>query len=599
MDISTEEQCGPPMTHGSQPHTTPGRPRIRTLAFAGLRRLNPFVCSAKGAELLAAWHDNCQIYEFGDINVFAGRNGAGKSTVLDLVAMFGVPGKFGTLPRENRKSDSHCLIDLRFENGAALHATVLPHPLDGFAMPPRQAGDFLHDYQHVQLFVLANGTLSQHCKNVSKVALDESSVAWLAGALAPLQCRVSVWDRDATPSHDALAAMLNRLAAHLSGLESDPHAPLEERPPHSEWMDSRHVFIVFERNKLAAYLSDDRTQANNVSPEALPSGWRSAASLLTCLDAVPDGSICVLEEPDSHMHPALQRAVIAEMAHIIWSKGLQVFLSTHAMSFQSRFLWNASAPSLDVKFFEAAAHELHTGIDERRMLDMLGISGGECGASNGIIWVEGPSDRIYVKHWLALHCAHIGTPLPLEHRDYSFAFHGGAVLAHLGAHGSSQRLDVSRLNRNFVVLMDQDNDIGDGIASEKVNAAKQAMLDDIRRLNSPSCVGLLTPGYTIESSLPEDFRSQYFKPEGDRLLHIRGKKVAIARRYESRFVDWRTCFDPALTMQPVIERILSAIQHWNGLSNSRPGAVLARQSCRNCLCGRHSHHHGPPATHEV
>ncbi len=588
MDISTEEKCGvSPMAPSSQPHATHSRPRISTLAFAGLRRLNPFVCSAKGADLLAAWHDNRQIYEFGDINVFAGRNGAGKSTVLDLVAMFGIPGKLGTLPRENRKSDSHCLIDLRFENGAALHATVLPNPLDGFAMPPRQAGDFLHDYQHVQLFVLANGTLSEHCRNVSKVALDASSTAWLNGALAPLQCRVSVWDRDARPPHDALAATLNRLAAHLSGLESDPHAPLEERPPHSEWMDNRHVFIVFERNKLAAYLSDDRTQANIVSPEALPSGWRSAASLLTCLDAAPDGSICVLEEPDCHMHPALQRAVIAEMARIVWSKGLQVFLSTHAMSFQSRFLWNASAPSLDVKFFEAGAHELHTGIDERRMLDMLGISGGEYGVSNGIIWVEGPSDRIYIKHWLALHCAHIGAPLPLEHRDYSFAFHGGAVLAHLGAHGSTtQRLDLSRLNRNFVVLMDRDDDIGDDIAPEKVNAAKQAMLDDIRILNSPSCVGLLTPGYTIESSLPKEFRSTYFKEEPDRLLHIKGKKVAIARHYESRFVDWMTCFDSALTMQPVIEQILSAIHHWNGQPPSQPGTVLARQACRNCICNR-------------
>jgi hypothetical protein len=45
-----------------------------------------------------------------------------------------------------------------------------------------------------------------------------------------------------------------------------------------------------------------------------------------------------------------------------------------------------------------------------------------------VIWVEGPSDRIYIRHWLKLADAHL-----TEEVHFSIMFYGGKLLSHLSA----------------------------------------------------------------------------------------------------------------------------------------------------------------------
>jgi len=297
------------------------------------------------------------------------------------------------------------------------------------------------------------------------------------------------------------------------------------------------------------------------------------------------------------MHPSLQRAIIAEISKLARRKKLQIFLSTHSMTFQSRYVWNVD---VNPKFFEADAHKLHTGINERRMLEMLGISGAEYGACNGVIWVEGPSDRIYIKHWMQLYCGHAQLPFPQEHRDYSFAFHGGAVLSHIGAQDAKGRVDISRLNRNFVLLMDRDNNIGDGVDPKRTNAAKEAILKETQAIGSKLCAALVTPGYTIESSLPARYRKAFFKLSRGRLHHIRGKKVAIAMQYVKEYETWDSCFDQQAHMGETIRAIVETVFQWSshlncdvkGRTGVRPGPLITSRGCADCSiassCGRHS-----------
>jgi AAA15 family ATPase/GTPase len=73
---------------------------ITRIAFCGLRRLNPFNCLTE--EPLAAWCRARSWFDFGVVNVFIGANGAGKSTVLELVDLLRHPERLVTLPRENR-----------------------------------------------------------------------------------------------------------------------------------------------------------------------------------------------------------------------------------------------------------------------------------------------------------------------------------------------------------------------------------------------------------------------------------------------------------------------------------------------------------------
>jgi len=247
-------------------------------------------------------------------------------------------------------------------------------------------------------------------------------------------------------------------------------------------------------------------------------------------------------------------------------KGLQLFVSTHSLTIQSRPTW---PPEVDARFFEVTADGMREGIRQRQLLDDLGINGADQGTSNGVVWVEGPSDRIYLKHWIEIYCRHTGRLAPAEYVDYMFAYHGGALLAHLTAESDdSSQINVSRINRNFVVLMDDDGDFDEtgAVRCSTGAAGKRAILARIAAIGSPACVGLSTAGYTIEASLPEAFRSKYFRFDatGVRLTHVAGKKVAIARRYVARYSAWGTCFDPEFPMDDVVRTLLNTIDLWGG-----------------------------------
>lgn len=309
-------------------------------------------------------------------------------------------------------------------------------------------------------------------------------------------------------------------------------------------------------NYLGAYLSDDFEQSSHVQVQALPAGWRAISSLLYYFQTRADDEVCLLEEPETHLHPALQRTIVRSMCEVVRQKRLQIFIATHSMTFQSRFAWQ---DDIDVRYFEADAHELRVGIQERAMLDSLGISGAELGTSNGVVWVEGPSDRLYYKHWIGLLCRARGIPEPIEHVDYCFAFHGGSILTHFTPGTEEKNIDVSRLNRHFTVIVDRDLDAE---APDVVASTKDVLEKWIQGIASPKCRLLRTPGYTIESSLPYEFRKTYFRYRGPRLRLVRGKKVVIAQRYCSQYSDWEGCFDPDKSMEALVGALVDVIRSW-------------------------------------
>src|SRR5690606_15355840 len=86
----------------------------------------------------------------------------------------------------------------------------------------------------------------------------------------------------------------------------------------------------------------------------------------------------------------------------------------------------------------------------------LGYKASDILQSNCIIWVEGPSDRIYLNYWLAS----INTKM-IEGVHYSIMFYGGRLFSHLTALDAEEVderiedfISVRNLNRNTVILFD-------------------------------------------------------------------------------------------------------------------------------------------------
>ncbi len=114
--------------------------------------------------------------------------------------------------------------------------------------------------------------------------------------------------------------------------------------------------------------------------------------------------------------------------------------------------------------------------------------------ANCVIWVEGPSDRIYLNWWLGSIDRDI-----VEGIHYSIMFYGGRLASHLSQAPESAEItdfiSLRRLNRRGVMVIDSDRDT----AHAQINATK-------RRLQAEFDEGpghaWITDGREIENYLP-------------------------------------------------------------------------------------------------
>ena len=83
----------------------------------------------------------------------------------------------------------------------------------------------------------------------------------------------------------------------------------------------------------------------------------------------------------------------------------------------------------------------------------LGYRASDLLQSNCIIWVEGPSDRIYLNHWIGTVASDL-----VEGLHYSIMFYGGRLLSHLSALDPEVDgfISLRRLNRNISIVIDSD-----------------------------------------------------------------------------------------------------------------------------------------------
>lgn len=102
----------------------------------------------------------------------------------------------------------------------------------------------------------------------------------------------------------------------------------------------------------------------------------------------------------------------------------------------------------------------------------LGLRASDLVQSNAVVWVEGPSDRVYMKAWLA----EIAPEL-IEGVHFSLLFYGGALLRHLSPDDPAVAdfISLPRVNRNFWVVMDSDRTSEDQALGETKVRVRDAL----------------------------------------------------------------------------------------------------------------------------
>ncbi|MCH5152251.1 MAG: AAA family ATPase [Clostridiales bacterium] len=177
-----------------------------------------------------------------------------------------------------------------------------------------------------------------------------------------------------------------------------------------------------------------------------------------------------IEEPELYLHPGVLRKFIEVINSDIF-KNHQYFITTH-----SNIVLDTSADNVSMSIFkfkkvkDATKNNGKPFLIEQcnngdvSLLNELGVRNSSVFLSNCSIWVEGITDRLYLKHYLKLYVEHLNKedPSKKEYReniDYTFIEYGGSNLVHFnfGEDDISDSINAKYINSKIFLIADNDN----------------------------------------------------------------------------------------------------------------------------------------------
>lgn len=288
------------------------------------------------------------------------------------------------------------------------------------------------------------------------------------------------------------------------------------------------------------------------------------------------------------------------MLHNNCFKEKQIFISTHSPVFIDEFIRHESSCSIyefdtqkeknewvrsnrNYENREVVGNPIISTVRKidakysHGILDNLGARGSDILQSNGIVWVEGPSDVIYIKKWLQMYSAENDLP-PLEQGyHYEFQMFGGALLDSLCAMKDAQAEDEQKkklvsmfsFSRNAFLVTDSDavkKDAGKIVDQSNFGKAKKYISGQFEALASEGySLGIwykenCTEIRTLEAYLDDKTIKKWGKI----------KKHTNKKKYAKRVVSWwgddKKLGDLKHELADEIAALDSMIRRWNGLA---------------------------------
>lgn len=281
--------------------------------------------------------------------------------------------------------------------------------------------------------------------------------------------------------------------------------------------------------------------------------------------------IFLFEELENNLHPSLQRRLLKYIENLT-EEGALFFLTTHSNvtldAYQNSDITNII--HLQKEESQVNLINITNKIQKNSILNDLGIKASDLLQSNGIIWVEGPSDRVYINNWIKIHKkANI-----IEGKDYQCVFYGGRLLSNLSLEDENELVNLMSVNRNAIIVLDSDKKGNNA----PLNKTKKRVIEEAKK---QGILVWVTKGREIENYIPEllikkkynkkkskcsfgqfqnveEFIDKLKKGEGNKFLR---DKMNFAKDITTD-CNWE-CFKDCYDLDKMITKIESRVLDWN------------------------------------
>lgn len=212
--------------------------------------------------------------------------------------------------------------------------------------------------------------------------------------------------------------------------------------------------------------------------------------------------VYAFEELENNLHPAVQRKLFDYLYEFAVRENTQIFITSHSNVSINTYYQKEKAKIYHVTKNNniSTINEVENYADNCEILDDLDVKASDLLQTNGIIWVEGPSDRVYINRWLEVFC----NSKYKEGTDYQFLYYGGRSLSHYTTEENVDELiNILTTNRNAAIVIDSDR----RSANAQINNTKKRIRDEFKKYNF---LCWITKGKEIENYLAAEAINKCF-----------------------------------------------------------------------------------------
>ncbi|MCT3960100.1 AAA family ATPase [Elizabethkingia anophelis] len=212
------------------------------------------------------------------------------------------------------------------------------------------------------------------------------------------------------------------------------------------FFDSRTIDIIAEFDKDANRKGDNTKEIISIHIEGekysrdlfnLGDGIQALIILMYKIFLAENNSYVFIDEPEINLHPGMQRLFLEQIQSNsdLAKKNLTYFISTHSNHFLDLTLEkeNVSVYSFYSKVEEDGEKKLiikNVNVGDNEILKNIGVNNSSVFMANSSIWVEGISDRIYIRAFLKSYCKFNKLKFPKEDIDFAFFEYAGSNIDH-------------------------------------------------------------------------------------------------------------------------------------------------------------------------